>query len=239
VTSVAVVDGTTVVDEGSHDDPRAHAEVIGTLVERHVLPHVRTYGVDAVVCGIGPGPYSGLRVGVAFARGLALAWNVPVVGVCSLDVVAYMHDAYYSDAHYSDVHYKASAHFGLAEGEVLGVTMDARRREWYWALYQSGVRIAGPRVSGDPQSQTSGAVTWSDHHVPSASAAGLFALSQGPLVTPDPLTVTWDDHGDAGHHTEAALRGRTLLPALPLYVRKADVTMSERITRPQVEVMWT
>lgn len=84
--------------------------------------------LDAVVVGTGPGPFTGLRVGMVSAAALADALGVPVYGVCSLDAVA----------------------LGLPErtGTTV-VATDARRREVYWARYAAGVRVDGPHV-GSP-----------------------------------------------------------------------------------------
>jgi tRNA threonylcarbamoyl adenosine modification protein YeaZ len=76
--------------------------------------------LDAVVTGLGPGPFTGLRVGVVTAAALADARGLPVVGVCSLDAIG--------------------------TGARTVVT-DARRREIYWATYAAdGSRVAGPSV---------------------------------------------------------------------------------------------
>lgn len=105
-------------------DARAHAEqltpnIIGALGDAGI-----TVGdLDAVVVGCGPGPFTGLRVGMASAAAFAHAIDVQVHGVCSLDAIG-----------------------GDTRGDVLVVT-DARRREVYWARYQDGVRVAGPAVN--------------------------------------------------------------------------------------------
>jgi tRNA threonylcarbamoyl adenosine modification protein YeaZ/ribosomal-protein-alanine acetyltransferase len=78
--------------------------------------------LNAVVVGCGPGPFTGLRVGMATAVAYGHALGVPVYGVCSLDAIG----------------------VGTS-GDTLVVT-DARRREVYWARYRDGVRIAGPGV---------------------------------------------------------------------------------------------
>jgi tRNA threonylcarbamoyl adenosine modification protein YeaZ len=81
--------------------------------------------LDAVVCGAGPGPFTGLRVGLVSAAALGDALGVPVYGVCSLDAVARVAGA----------------------GGPLLVVSDARRREVYWAAYaRDGGRVEGPAV---------------------------------------------------------------------------------------------
>ncbi len=86
--------------------------------------------VDLIAVGVGPGPFTGLRVGLMTARVLGHTLGVPVVGVVSLDALALATAA-------SDV------------GSGLVVATDARRREVYWAHYAAGVRVAGPSV-GSP-----------------------------------------------------------------------------------------
>ena len=114
---------TSVLAERLTRDPRAHAEsltpnVLGAMSDSNVAMS----DLDAVVVGCGPGPFTGLRVGMATAAAFGHALGVPVFGVCSLDGIG-----------------------GGTTGEVLVVT-DARRRELYWARYQDGVRVGGPAV---------------------------------------------------------------------------------------------
>lgn len=123
---VARVDGDVVelLAEQVTVDPRAHAErltpnIVGALEDAEVSGD----RLDAVVVGCGPGPFTGLRVGMATAAAFGHALGIPVRGVCSLDAIA----------------------VGTA-GEVLVVT-DARRREVYWARYRDAVRIDGPAVN--------------------------------------------------------------------------------------------
>jgi tRNA threonylcarbamoyl adenosine modification protein YeaZ len=113
----------------------------------------RLADVDAVVCGAGPGPFTGLRVGLVSAAGLGDALGVPVYGVCSLDAVAL--DAVALDAEVLDAAVLDAATSGAVPSEAaasgaggpLLVVSDARRREVYWAAYDSsGQRLAGPAV---------------------------------------------------------------------------------------------
>ena len=222
-TSVALADDGVVRAYAEHHDPRGHVEAIGVLVASTIAPVLDDgVPVTGVVCGVGPGPYSGLRVGVSYARALARGWNVPVVGVCSLDAVATTQ---------------------CSTGTFL-VTADARRREVYWAVYDTeGHRTSGPLVA-DPATLP-GDLPVVDRH---ATARDLIATldAWGALApatwSPAPLDLELDDHGDAGARTARALDGRTLLPAEPLYLRSADITMPARGTSSHpvsAGVTWT
>ncbi|MCV7194468.1 tRNA (adenosine(37)-N6)-threonylcarbamoyltransferase complex dimerization subunit type 1 TsaB [Mycolicibacterium brumae] len=127
----AVTAGVVRMDEDSREllaqritvDPRAHAEQLTPNVLAALDDAGLSMGdLDAVVVGCGPGPFTGLRVGMATGAAFAQALGRPVRGVCSLDGIG----------------------VGTA-GEVLVVT-DARRREVYWARYRDGVRTDGPAV---------------------------------------------------------------------------------------------
>lgn len=123
---VVAVDGTRfeVLGEQVTVDARAHGE----LLTPHVLGALEVAGrrmadLDAIVCGAGPGPFTGLRAGMATAAALGHALGVPVHPVCSLDAIA------------------------ATETGPLLVTTDARRKELYWATYdERGTRTAGPAV---------------------------------------------------------------------------------------------
>jgi tRNA threonylcarbamoyl adenosine modification protein YeaZ len=117
-------DGLRLLAEQVTVDPRAHAErltpnIVGALADAEVSVDQ----LDAIVVGCGPGPFTGLRVGMATAAAFGHALGVPVRGVCSLDAIA-----------------------AGTTGDVLVVT-DARRREVYWARYRDAVRIDGPAVN--------------------------------------------------------------------------------------------
>jgi tRNA threonylcarbamoyl adenosine modification protein YeaZ len=123
VTAGIVADGELLAERVSVD-ARAHAERITPNVLAALADAGRSMAdLDAVVVGCGPGPFTGLRVGMATASAYGHALGIPVYGVCSLDAIG-----------------------GQTGGEALVVT-DARRREIYWARYRDGVRVDGPAVS--------------------------------------------------------------------------------------------
>ena len=118
-----------VLAAGAVTDNRAHAEQLMPLVNATLADAGRTLAdIGSIVVGVGPGPFTGLRVGVVTAQTLAFALGVGVRGVCSLDGVA-------------------AGHRAEAAGEFL-VVSDARRREVYWARYAAdGRRLEGPFVA--------------------------------------------------------------------------------------------
>lgn len=105
---------------------RAHGELLmPSVCEVLTSAGVGMRDLDAVVCGAGPGPFTGLRVGMVTAAALGDARGIPVYPVCSLDAIAH----------------RAGA------GAPLLVVTDARRREVYWARYDAtGLRVDGPQV---------------------------------------------------------------------------------------------
>jgi tRNA threonylcarbamoyladenosine biosynthesis protein TsaB len=237
LTSVALVDRTGVLTERSALDARRHAEVLAPLFA-DAMTGVDGTRVDAVACGVGPGPYTGLRVGIATALAVGTAWRVPVVGVCSLDAIA-------------------AAVVGLDAGEVddgFCVATDARRHEVYWARYASdGRRLDGPRVGPPDDIEPSLlAGTWAGHGafayestfgrvlgssdptlasgLAHAAWVGILAqalLDSGSVARDTDLTL--DRHGEDSGATSQALRGAALLPPRPLYLRRPDaVEVGER-----------
>lgn len=118
-------DGEVVASAAIHDR-RAHAEQLTPLIRRLLSEAGVSFSdLDAIAVGVGPGPFTGLRVGVVTATTLAFVEDVPVRGVCSLDAVA--------------------AGWTGAPDEFAVVT-DARRHEVYWARYAGGRRVDGPHV---------------------------------------------------------------------------------------------
>lgn len=191
-------------------DARRHAEVLtpaiaGVLAEAGVVPA----DLSAVAVGVGPGPYTGLRVGLMTARALGEALKIPVHGVCSLDAIAW----------------------ASARDEPFVVATDARRKEVYWARYRvvahegsHGLpvveRLDGPGVdragfvaqaqlTGEPDEQP-------------------VVIGEGAMLYPEFLPVV----DDAPAVPDATVLGRIALvrrdagedqPSEPLYLRRPDV----------------
>lgn len=199
---------TPAVTVALHDGGQPLAQMVTVDAHRHaelLTPAISTVIDDAgvtradltgIAVGVGPGPFTGLRVGLVTARVLGSALGIPVYGVCSLDVIA-------ADVEPSPV-----------PGQGFVVASDARRREVYWAAYDAeGRRVTAPavnlpadvpvdgrRVAGE------GALLYPDHLGSGVGPVYPAAATLGRLVT-------------------AALKAGkedTLLPPDPLYLRRPD-----------------
>lgn len=200
-------DGSASLAERVTVNPRAHGE----LLTPHVLEVLAETGhglgeVDAIVVGCGPGPFTGLRVGMATAAAFGHACARPVYPVCSLDAVAVQADT---------------------DASVL-VAIDARRKEVYWAAYgpMDGVgrsRLTGPHVDRpqDVPSRTAGlgigfaAGEMADTH---RDALGLEVIAP---KYPTPLGLVRAASPALSTHAEPP-------PLVPLYLRRPDAELPGR-----------
>ena len=132
VVNVGLARGTDVLATATVEDRMAHVEQLTPLI-RDCLAQagLRLAEVDQIVVGLGPGPFTGLRVGIVTAQTLAAVGGLDLHGICSLDVLAAQYAGQYAD--------QARAEFVVAT--------DARRREVYWAAYAAdGRRQRAPQV---------------------------------------------------------------------------------------------
>ncbi len=120
-TSVGIFKDGVEVFYAFHDGAMAHGEALPKLVSDGLKTELN---ISQVIVGMGPGPFTGLRVGIVFAQTFATARNIPWVGVSTLDAIA----------------------LGIRENEFI-VASNARRKEIYWAKYLNGVRTIGPLVA--------------------------------------------------------------------------------------------
>lgn len=128
--TVALHDGDHPLAQLVTVDAHRHAELLAPAIAKVIADAGAERGdLTGIAVGVGPGPYTGLRVGVVTAKVLSAALGIPAYGVCSLDVIA------------ADVE---------SGGRFL-VATDARRRELYWAEYDETGRRSGPDV-GPPAS---------------------------------------------------------------------------------------
>ncbi len=121
-TIVGVVENERVIWSDFVEGATSHGGALGELIGKAQ----GLADVDHVIVGMGPGPFTGLRVGIIFAQGFAKARAIPCIGVVSLDAIAYSQE--------------------LSDETVISI--DARRKERYWARYEkSGARISEISVS--------------------------------------------------------------------------------------------
>ena len=213
-TSVAVV-GPGVAVQRDVIDARRHAEAIAPLVaEAFAEAGVSAQQIDLVACGVGPGPFTGLRVGIATALGFATARGIPVVGACSLDVIARA----------------ATANAAVP----VTVLTRARRAELCWATYdERGTRTAGPLIRREPieiEGRCVGdAGPIGELAYPGAAVLASLVLERlavGELL-PTELDLPEEDAAESGAATGEVLEQRVragliLLPPRPIYLRRPD-----------------
>jgi tRNA threonylcarbamoyl adenosine modification protein YeaZ len=187
-------------------DAKAHGE----LLTPHILSALAEAGrtladVDAIVCGVGPGPFTGLRAGMATAAALGQALAKPVYPVCTLDALA-----------------------AVEEGPLL-VASDARRKEVYWAAYDAaGKRVVGPSV--DKPAVVVDRLPDLGLTRVAGNGATLYdlGLTRTGREFPTPL-------GLARVARAAVLDGATPGPFTPLYLRRPDAEVPgtrKRVTAP-------
>lgn len=207
--SVALVGPDGVVASASLGVARRHGEFVAPAVQFCL----RQAGVGAdrvtgVTVGLGPGLYTGLRVGIATAQAFAAARDLPVVGMSGLDVIAFQ-----------------VRHVR----RLIGAVIDARRGELFWALYRA--------VPGGVQRQTDLRVGTAEQFAAEIEATGeeCLVIGDGLSRTRDELervgvheADTFAAVPDAAHLAELARprfeREETQRPAglLPIYLRHAD-----------------
>ncbi|HET8599421.1 MAG TPA: tRNA (adenosine(37)-N6)-threonylcarbamoyltransferase complex dimerization subunit type 1 TsaB [Segeticoccus sp.] len=220
--TVALHDGTRTLAEQTTLDARRHAELLAPALER-VLAETG-HGADevtAVVAGTGPGPFTGLRVGLVTARTFAFVRGIPVYGVCSLDVLA--HQAWLQRRGVDGVAAGSmrAASEPAAEADRLLVATDARRKEVYWATYRLTER--GAAREGEPQVSRPAELP--------QQVCSLPTVGRGPVLYPEllpqggaPLDVSAAALADLAAR---ALRGdadrdSVLTDPEPLYLRRPD-----------------
>jgi tRNA threonylcarbamoyl adenosine modification protein YeaZ len=216
--SVAVHDGALVVGEAFAVDARRHGELLAPMIAK-VMADAGASRADltAVAVGVGPGPYTGLRVGVVTARVLAAVLGIPVYGVCTLDVIA--------------------AAVPASPGREFLVATDARRKEVYWARYDGDERrLEGPLVGA------ASSIPGAPGLVVAGAGGQLYPEAFGGVTGPayphartlcEIVAVQLDERGGPG---PVRARGGTLpggpagvpgfrpplLAAEPLYLRRPD-----------------
>jgi tRNA threonylcarbamoyladenosine biosynthesis protein TsaB len=185
--TVALHDGDAVVAEVTTVDPLRHGELLEPSIDA-VLRQAKAQISDLsrIAVGVGPGPFTGLRVGIVTARTLAAALGLPLDGICTLDVVA----------------------FAVRVDEPFMVATDARRKEVYHARYALPTqRLTDPAVDKPQLVASDGPVAgrgatlypeWfpvavAPEHPSAADLARLVVSGAAQLLPPDPLYLRRPD----------------------------------------------
>ncbi len=187
-----------VVAAATSDQAMKHGEQLAPLIER-VLDSagVGRHELTAIGVGVGPGPFTGLRVGLVTARTLGFVLGIPVHGLCSLDAIA------------AEVAASGRVDDTLRDG--FAVATDARRKEVYFASYDaSGRRLEGPAVLR-----------------PDVAAKGLPTAGEGPVLYPDSFpNAIAPSRPDAGWLARALVTETAeRLDPEPLYLRRPDADL--------------
>jgi tRNA threonylcarbamoyl adenosine modification protein YeaZ len=182
--SVAVLDDEKVLAETTKNVHGIQGEQTAAIIQELLNEAGLTVAdLTDVVVGVGPGPYTGLRVGIATAQALAFARGLSVTGICSLDAVAYDF------------------------GKPCVVITDARRKELYWAKYET-VRVQGPQVN------TADQIAHENEDVE--------FVGPGVGLYPDSISGTYLPLRAASLGLLVASGKAQPVPVLPMYLRKPD-----------------
>ena len=175
-------------------DGRAHGELLAPSIDA-VLDEagVRPQDLSAIVAGVGPGPFTGLRAGLVTAATMSSALGIAVYGVCTLDAL------------------------GAATTGTVLVATDARRREVYWAVYRDGLASTQPKVSKPAEVAIDIASAGVLHGVGEGAEkyAEVLGVSAGAPTYPPPI--------EFARLAAARVRGKAPSePLTPLYLRRPD-----------------
>ncbi|GGR63601.1 tRNA threonylcarbamoyl adenosine modification protein YeaZ [Nocardioides luteus] len=196
--TVALHDGDDVVAEVVSDRTMKHGEQLAPLISEVLgTAGIVRQDLTAVAVGAGPGPFTGLRVGLVTARTLGFALEIPIYAACSLDVLAV-------EAVASGV-VSTSSTTGVSS---FFVATDARRKEVYLASYdEDGARLEGPVVARPAEVATSAPV-----------------VGEGARLYPDAFpTPVGPQRPSAGWLARAVAEERVeLMDPEPLYLRRPD-----------------
>ena len=212
-TAVAIIEDGRVIARAHNDSGRHHAESITPLVREALqaagLPaQLADAGIDRVLVGTGPAPFTGLRAGLVSARVLARVAGVPAYGVSALDVIA---------RHGLDLLPPDTRVYAIA---------DARRRELYWGSYLAAgpddVTLEGRLEVGDVASLLAAmrhapGLVVAGAPIPAHSAPALARADLGPQIELDPavmsrIVATRLTRGESDR-----------LGTDPLYLRRPDI----------------
>jgi len=201
--TVAVHDGSDVVAHASGEGSMAHGELLAPAIDAAMTDAGAAMSdLTDVAVGVGPGPFTGLRVGVVTALTLGSTLDLATHGVCTLDILA-----------------AELVQGGAVEEEFL-VATDARRKEVYWAHYRPADGATDSRVERLDGPHVSYPADLAELH------AGMPVVGRGATLYPDALAVLEGpiDPSAAALARAVAAGSVKELPLEPLYLRRPDAT---------------
>ena len=176
---------------------KGQAEHLFPMLEELLADQGLTWrDLAAIGVGIGPGNFTGIRIAVSAARGLALSLGVPAIGVSSFDVLAR----------------------GQGDGPLL-LSLPAPRDQLYLQRHERGAALGGPEVMDDTLPPELGDL--SGHRVIGHDTARIAALT-GSALPPLECSVTPETFGSLIAEIASDRRARPFPRPAPLYVRPAD-----------------
>jgi len=206
-TSVAVVDGENTLFEAHHDGALSHGEVLPKLVAEGLAVES---AIDQVIVGMGPGPFTGLRVGISFAQSFAFARGIAWTGVCSLDAIA-------SQVSDKDFH----------------IAIDARRKEVFFARYTNGLRIGEPSVCQPSQLVALGIPVYGEELKQFPNPKALIAIAKSGATYRQPIYVRRPDAFPAP--VGVKFRAMMQLDLVPAFAIEKSTYIQEAWTMAQLK----
>jgi tRNA threonylcarbamoyladenosine biosynthesis protein TsaB len=215
---VAMARDRTVLDEIVLPQGREHLENLAPLIRELIgKMGISLKDVDGFAAAVGPGSFSGIRIGLATIKGMALALQKPVIGISTLDVVAWQ---------------------AMAPGETGICVVDARRSEIYTAAYRKNdtdlTMIEEPMlVKAAEIRRLAGKLEGNSLVVCGDTAAVEAEIANDPRMVPKPVTSP-----SPGALAELAARalsegaGRGVHALAPLYIRRSDAEEKARVSVP-------
>ncbi len=204
---VALVQETTVLAQKTVVDRHAHSEKLIGLIDACLSEAgISREKISSVAVTIGPGSFTGLRVGLSAAKGIALSLSIPIIGIPTHDVVANM----------------------LPPTDLLWVTNTAKKGHFYWTAYSAGKPTGGCRMISATELVTyiAGETTIATDH-PEWISSLLDSMTQTKIRLMDE-TMAFPDAAALGRMAAARLKsGRvdSVQTLMPIYVQSFQGVM--------------
>ncbi len=222
--SVALLDGETLLASRHEARSRGHAERLLPMIQEQMSEAELAFGaLDLIAVSVGPGTFTGLRIGLAAARGISLAADIPAIGITTLEALA------------------ASVPEEMAAGRPVVVASDARRKEVYLQTFSPDNLATVPEPLNEakacPISQTTEALPDTAFNILGSGASLL--KDAGILTGQEVHILDLDTDPDARVIGRLALHkglpDKDILPPSPVYLRAPDAKLPGGISPEQAK----